>query len=63
MQSSRSASDADPLPANTEGIRDDAAQVAGAPEMAEDGGEEKANGNTPPYSLATPRRTRPLQLP
>jgi hypothetical protein len=36
-----------PLVANPEGIRDDAAQVARAPEMAEGGGDEKASGSTP----------------
>jgi TolB-like protein len=33
--------------ANPEGIRDDAAQAGGAPEMAESGGDEKASGSTP----------------
>jgi TolB-like protein len=35
------------LVANPEGIRDDAAQVAGAPEMAEGGGEEQTSGDAP----------------
>jgi TolB-like protein len=44
--------DADLLVANPEGIRDDAAQVAGAPEMAEGGGEETTSGNTPPVFIS-----------
>ena len=36
-----------PLVANLEGIRDDAAQVAGAPEMAKGGDDEKATGSAP----------------
>jgi len=47
LQTGRSAAPKTPLVANPKGIRDDAAQVAGAPDMAEDGGDEKASGRTP----------------
>jgi serine/threonine-protein kinase len=40
-------STSNPLVANPEGIRDDAAQAAGGSEMAEGGGDEKASGTTP----------------
>ena len=41
-----------PLVANPDGIRDDAVQVAGAPVMAEGGGDEKASGSTPPVFIS-----------
>ena len=41
-----------PLVANPEGIRDDAGQAAGGPEMAEGGGDEIASGTTPPVFIS-----------
>ena len=38
--------------ANPEGIRDDVAQVAGAPEMAEGGGDEKGSGSATPVFIS-----------
>jgi hypothetical protein len=38
--------------ANPEGIRDDASQMVGAPDIADGGGEEKASSCTPPVFIS-----------
>jgi TolB-like protein len=41
-----------PLVANPKGIRDDAVQVTGAPQMAEGGSDEMVSGSTPPVFIS-----------